>query len=102
MSTPFTTLLAQLAEAPDGSRLAVTDDWTQGRTLFGGLSAAFCALAIRDGLIPPTLHLEQPDEECDLDYTPRRGRRLAVSNAMSLSFGFGGQIGVVVLGRSNL
>jgi len=45
MSTPFTTLLAQLAEAPDGSRLAVTDDWTQGRTLFGGLSAAFCALA---------------------------------------------------------
>ena len=38
MTTPFTTLLAQLAAQPDGSSLTVTDDWTQGRTLFGGLA----------------------------------------------------------------
>lgn len=43
--TPFTTLMAQLADKPDGSSLTVTDDWTQGRTLFGGISAAFCVKA---------------------------------------------------------
>jgi acyl-CoA thioesterase len=42
MTTPFTTLLAQLAEAPDGSTLTVTEDWGQGRTLFGGISGALC------------------------------------------------------------
>ncbi|HYE46244.1 MAG TPA: thioesterase family protein [Caulobacter sp.] len=42
MTTPFTTLMAQLAQAPDGSTLTVTEDWGQGRTLFGGISAALC------------------------------------------------------------
>ncbi|MDO9336151.1 MAG: thioesterase family protein [Caulobacter sp.] len=60
MTTPFTTLLAQLADQPDGSSLTVTDDWTQGRTLFGGISAAFCVAAgertaaeDREGGTPP-------------------------------------------------
>ena len=42
MTTPFTTLMAQLADQPDGSTLTVTPDWGQGRTLFGGISAALC------------------------------------------------------------
>ena len=45
MTTPFTTLLAQLDQAPDGSALTVTPDWGQGRTLFGGISAALCVAA---------------------------------------------------------
>jgi hypothetical protein len=43
--TDFSTLMAQLAETPDGSSLEISEDWTQGRTLFGGLSAALCAAA---------------------------------------------------------
>lgn len=58
--TSFSGLMAQLAAAPDGSRLEVSEDWTQGRTLFGGLTAAFCvargeilAAEGQDGALPP-------------------------------------------------
>ncbi|MFZ5634907.1 MAG: beta-ketoacyl-ACP synthase II [Bacillota bacterium] len=56
----------------------------------GGLEAVVCLLAIERGVIPPTINLENPDPECDLDYVPNQARKSGVKVAMSNSFGFGG------------
>lgn len=56
----------------------------------GAVEMAACALAIRDSVIPPTTNLENPDEECDLDYTPNVAKERKVRIAMNNSFGFGG------------
>jgi len=56
----------------------------------GGVEMAACALAIRDCVIPPTINLENPGEECDLDYTPNVAREKKVRVALNNSFGFGG------------
>jgi 3-oxoacyl-[acyl-carrier-protein] synthase II len=63
----------------------------------GGLEAAICALALRDGVLPPTINLDDPDPECDLDYVPHEARRVRVEHAMSNSFGFGGTNAALVL-----
>jgi 3-oxoacyl-[acyl-carrier-protein] synthase II len=57
----------------------------------GAVSALACVLAIRDGVIPPTINLTDPDPECDLDYTPNVSRELPVKVAIANGFGFGGQ-----------
>jgi 3-oxoacyl-[acyl-carrier-protein] synthase II len=56
----------------------------------GGIEMAACTLAIRDCVIPPTINLENPGEECDLDYTPNVARERKVRVALNNSFGFGG------------
>ena len=56
----------------------------------GALEAAFCALALRSGMLPPTINYENPDPECDLDYVPNEARNVPVAAAMSNSLGFGG------------
>lgn len=56
----------------------------------GGTEMAVCALAIRDSVVPPTINLENPGEECDLDYTPNVARERGVRIALNNSFGFGG------------
>ena len=68
----------------------------------GALESAICIMALRDGLIPPTINLDQPDPECDLDYTPHQARRQAISVAMSNSFGFGGHNSVLVFAKPGL
>ena len=65
----------------------------------GAVEAIFCLLTMRDGIIPPTINLESPDPDCDLDYTPLTARERKVNIAISNSFGFGGHNGCIVLAR---
>jgi len=62
----------------------------------GAVEMAICALSIRDSIIPPTTNLENPDEQCDLDYTPNAAREKKVRVAMNNSFGFGGHNATLV------
>ncbi len=61
----------------------------------GALEAIFCMLAIRDDIIPPTIHYRTPDPECDLDYVPNEARQAKVDVAISNAFGFGGHNAVL-------
>ncbi len=65
----------------------------------GGVELILTMLALRDQVCPPTINYETPDEDCDLDYTPREPRQRSLRNAMSNSFGFGGHNASVVVGR---
>jgi 3-oxoacyl-[acyl-carrier-protein] synthase II len=64
----------------------------------GAIEAAFCTLAIRDSVVPPTINLDNPQEGCDLDYVAHKARNHKVSVAMSNSFGFGGTNASIVIG----
>ena len=65
----------------------------------GAIEAALCALALRHDYLPPTLNLEQPDPQCDLDYIPHAGREARVDYVLSNSFGFGGINATLAFGR---
>jgi 3-oxoacyl-[acyl-carrier-protein] synthase II len=65
----------------------------------GGVELVLSVLAIRDGLIPPTINLDSPDEGCDLDYTPNKAKEKKVDIIMSNSFGFGGHNASLIAGR---
>jgi 3-oxoacyl-[acyl-carrier-protein] synthase II len=65
----------------------------------GAVEMAACALAIRDGIIPPTINLENPDPECDLDYTAGKAKERPVRVAINNSFGFGGHNATLVATR---
>jgi len=63
----------------------------------GVVEAIFCAMAIQDQVIPPTINLDNQDPECDLDYTPHTARDAKVRTVLSNSFGFGGTNGSLIL-----
>jgi 3-oxoacyl-[acyl-carrier-protein] synthase II len=65
----------------------------------GVVEAIFSLLAIRDGIVPPTINLHKPDPDCDLDYVPNTARNMKVDVALSNSFGFGGTNGSVIFRR---
>ena len=65
----------------------------------GAVEAVFTALAIQHGIVPPTINLEDPDEQCDLDYVPNVARDLSITHALSNSFGFGGTNGTLIFSR---
>ena len=63
----------------------------------GGVEAVLTVMALHDGFVPATIHYEQPDPECDLDYVPNTGREMPLRCAMSNSLGFGGHNACIVL-----
>jgi len=65
----------------------------------GSVEGIFSVLSIRDGIIPPTINLENPDPECDLDYVPQTARKAKVRVAVSNAFGFGGANATLVFRR---
>ncbi|HEV2988133.1 MAG TPA: beta-ketoacyl-ACP synthase II [Candidatus Angelobacter sp.] len=65
----------------------------------GGLEAGITVLALRDQVLPPTINLEHPDSECDLDYVPNQARKATFNVALSNSFGFGGTNGSLIFRR---
>ena len=65
----------------------------------GGVEAVFSVLSLRDQVAPPTINLEEPDDECDLDYVANEARKMSIDVALSNSFGFGGTNGTVIFKR---
>jgi 3-oxoacyl-[acyl-carrier-protein] synthase II len=65
----------------------------------GGLEAGITILALKDQILPPTINLENPDLECDLDYVPNTARKAPINIALSNSFGFGGTNGSLIFRR---
>lgn len=82
------------------NKLAVSSTKSMTGHLLGGagaIEAIICTLAIRDGILPPTINLESPDPKCDLDYVPNQARKAQIKVAMSNSFGFGGHNATIVI-----
>jgi 3-oxoacyl-[acyl-carrier-protein] synthase II len=67
----------------------------------GAIESAFCVMAIRDQIAPPTLNLENPSEDCDLDYVPHKAREAKIDNVLNNSFGFGGTNACMIFSKFN-
>jgi 3-oxoacyl-[acyl-carrier-protein] synthase II len=96
-STPYNDRLETLAIkkvfGEHAAKLAVSSTKSMTGHLLGGaggLEAGITVLALRDQILPPTINLENPDPDCDLDYVPNQSRKAAIEFALSNSFGFGG------------
>ena len=87
------------ADVNDKNVVLVDDVLYTGRTARAAIEAVFTALALRDQFAPPTIHYEQPDPECDLDYVPNVGREMKMEYALSNSLGFGGHNAAIALRR---
>jgi 3-oxoacyl-[acyl-carrier-protein] synthase II len=83
-------------------RLRISSTKSMIGHLLGAAAAVeliFCCLALRDGIIPPTINLENPDPGCDLDYTPNQCARIPINTALSNAFGFGGHNVSIIVKR---
>ena len=96
-STPYNDRLETLAIkkvfGEDAAKLAVSSTKSMTGHLLGGaggLEAGITVLALGDQILPPTINLENPDPDCDLDYVPNQSRKAPIEYALSNSFGFGG------------
>ena len=85
---------AQAYQTPISSTKSMTGHM-MGAT--GALEAIFCVQVVRDGILPPTIHYETPDPECDLDYVPNQAREKKITLALSNAFGFGGHNAVLAI-----
>lgn len=94
------TKAVKLAFGNHAPKIAVSSTKSMTGHLLGAAGAvemAACVLAMRDGILPPTINLDEPDPECDLDYVPHRAREQKVRAAISNSFGFGGHNSSVLI-----
>jgi 3-oxoacyl-[acyl-carrier-protein] synthase II len=105
-STPYNDKLETLAIkkvfGEHASKLAISSTKSMTGHLLGGaggLEAGITALALRDQVMPPTINLENPDPDCDLDYVPNQSRKAEIEYALSNSFGFGGTNAALLLKR---
>ncbi len=105
-STPYNDRLETLAIkrcfGPHASAVAISSTKSMTGHLLGaagGLEAGITALAVREQVAPPTINLEHPDPDCDLDYVPNETRPLSIGYALSNSFGFGGTNASLLLKR---
>jgi len=100
VNDPIETKAIKAAFGEHAYRLAVSSTKSMtGHALgaAGGIETIITTLAMRDDFFPPTLNLDEPDPECDLDYIPNRGRTGAIEAALSLSLGFGGHNSVIAV-----
>jgi len=96
------TLAIKRSFGDKASKLAVSSTKSMTGHLLGaagGVEALFTLLTLRDQVAPPTINLDNPDPECDLDYVPNTAREMKVDVAMSNSFGFGGTNGTLIFRR---
>jgi 3-oxoacyl-(acyl-carrier-protein) synthase len=96
------TAAIKLALDDDAYRVPISSTKSMTGHVLGGagaVEAVASILALERGLIPPTINLETPDPECDLDYVPHKARSAAVRYALSNSFGFGGTNGALLFKR---
>jgi len=105
-STPLGDLAECLAVrkvfGPAADRVAVSSTKSMTGHLLGaagGVETIFTVLALRDGIAPPTINLDQAGEGCDLDFVPHTAREMAIDCAVTNSFGFGGTNGSLVISR---
>lgn len=86
------TVFGDHATEKDGTFVVSSTKCVTGHTLgaAGGIEAVVAARSIHDNVVPPTINLETPDPECDLDYVPNEKREMEVNGAMSTNLGFGG------------
>lgn len=105
-STPFNdraeTMAIKKVFGDHAKKLAVSSTKSMTGHLLGaagGLEGAIMALAIHNQVAPPTINLDNPDPECDLDYVPHRSRKMEIRYALSNSFGFGGTNGALLFKR---
>ncbi len=96
------TVAIKIAFGAHARRVAVSSTKSMTGHLLGaagGVEAIFSILAIRDQVAPPTINLDTPDPDCDLDYVPNEARPMKIDVAISNSFGFGGTNGTLVFSK---
>lgn len=94
------TLAVKAVFGDDAPPISSTKSMTGHLMGAGGLTEVIaCVQALREGILPPTLHLDTPDPACDLDYVPNAARKAAIAAAMSNSLGFGGQNSSIIVTR---
>jgi 3-oxoacyl-[acyl-carrier-protein] synthase II len=96
------TLAVKVAFGAHAGKLAVSSTKSMTGHMLGaagGAEALFTVLSVRDQIMPPTINLDNPDDQCDLDYVPHEARESKVDVAISNSFGFGGTNGTLVFRR---
>jgi len=97
------TLAIKAAFGAHAERVAISSTKSMIGHLLGAAGAVegiFTALAVRDQVAPPTINLEHPSEDCDLDYVPKAAREMTIDAALSNSFGFGGTNGTLIFKRA--
>jgi len=105
-STPLNdkieTLAIKMAFGDHAGKVLISSTKSMTGHLIGGaagIETAICILAMRNGVVPPTINLDNPDPECDLNYVPHRAVYADVSHCLNNSFGFGGQNVALILGK---